>query len=440
MLLLIIRAYSMGAGTYTGIEAVSNGMAILKEPRVETAKRTMKYMVISLGSIVLGLMVAYTLFGVGPVYGKTLNAVLFDKVLGGWSGFGYAIILITLLSEAAILFVAAQAGFIDGPRVLSNMAADKWVPKRFAHLSDRLVTMNGVLIMGISSVLLMVMTKGSVGYLVVLYSINVFITFCLSQTGMVKHWWQTREEKGWKRKLAINGIGLVLTFFILIIMTVIKFQEGGWVTLLITGTIIALMFIIKKSYEMSDRHIKALDTIIGEVESPGPIPQIPLCSKRETKPDAEEKVAVFLVKDFKGAGIYTIFNFFKSFRGSFNKFIFVQVGLIDTVAFKSSDVLDEYKGKVQGEVDRYVKLMQRQGYSAEGFAFYGTDTIDEITKAAAKIREMHPNAVFFGGQIVFTENPIISGLLHNDTLFAVQRRLNKDGVPLYIIPIVVNLL
>jgi len=279
-----------------------------------------------------------------------------------------------------------------------------------------------------------------VGYLVVLYSINVFITFCLSQTGMVKHWWQTREEKGWKRKLAINGVGLVLTFFILILMTVIKFQEGGWVTLLITGTIIALMFIIKKSYEMSDRHIKALDTIIGEVESPGPIPQIPISSRREAKPDAEEKVAVFLVKDFKGAGIYTIFNFFKSFRGSFNKFIFLQVGLIDTVAFKSSDVLDEYKGKVQGEVDRYVKLMQRQGYSAEGFAFYGTDTIDEITKAAAKIREMHPNAVFFGGQIVFTENPIISGLLHNDTLFAVQRRLNKDGVPLYIIPIVVNLL
>ncbi|MBI5078875.1 APC family permease, partial [Candidatus Saganbacteria bacterium] len=163
LLFMLMRAYSMGAGTYTGIETVSNGLPILREPKVKTAKATMKYMTISLASVVLGLMFAYTLYKVEPQFGKTLNAVLFEKVAGGWGWWGTAFIFATLISEAAILFVAAQTGFIGGPRVLANMAADRWVPKRFALLSDRLVTMNGILIMGCSSIVIMIATKGSVG-------------------------------------------------------------------------------------------------------------------------------------------------------------------------------------------------------------------------------------------------------------------------------------
>ena len=199
MIFLILKAYSMGAGTFTGIEAVSNGLPILREPRVKTGKRTMFYMSVSLAFTVIGLMVAYLLFHLSRQEGKTLNAVLFESMSSGWpAALRSPFILITLISEATLLLVAAQAGFLDGPRVLANMSLDRWFPTKFATLSDRLVTQNGVLLMGSAAMITMVLTQGSVAYLVVLYSINVFITFCFSQAGMVRHWWDVRKKvKGW---------------------------------------------------------------------------------------------------------------------------------------------------------------------------------------------------------------------------------------------------
>src|SRR5208282_2015655 len=108
-------------------------------------------------------------------------------------------------------------GFLDGPRVLANMALDRWFPTRFANLSERLVTMNGVLLMGFAAFIMMATTRGSVDLLVIFYSINVFITFSLSQAGMVRHWWQVRKtDSSWRHKLAINGFGLALTASILV--------------------------------------------------------------------------------------------------------------------------------------------------------------------------------------------------------------------------------
>src|SRR5262249_48655949 len=113
---LFLRAYSLGAGTYTGIEAVSNGLQIIRKPRVATAKRTMVYMAASLAVTAAGIILGYLLMGVHPVEGKTMNAVLADKLAGSWQlaslPLGKAFVVVTLASEALLLFVAAQAGFI----------------------------------------------------------------------------------------------------------------------------------------------------------------------------------------------------------------------------------------------------------------------------------------------------------------------------------------
>ena len=192
---LLLKSYSMGAGTYTGIEAVSNGLPILREPRVKTGRRTMVYMGVSLALTVAGLLIAYQLYAVEISPDKTLNAVLFEKMTAGWSHpAGSAFVIVTLFSEAALLIIAAQTGFLDGPRVLANMALDRWFPAQFANLSERLVTRNGVLLMGCSGFIMMLATHGSVDLLVIFYSINVFITFSLSQAGMVRHWWQERGD------------------------------------------------------------------------------------------------------------------------------------------------------------------------------------------------------------------------------------------------------
>ncbi|HET9482240.1 MAG TPA: APC family permease, partial [Candidatus Polarisedimenticolia bacterium] len=180
---VFMRAYALGGGTYTGIEAVSNGLGVLKEPRVETGKRTMLYMAVSLAFVAGGILVCYLLTGVTSQEGKTLNAVLLETVAGGWSigsfKLGGWFVLIALVSTTALLFAAAQTGFLGGPGVLSNMALDAWVPKRFAHISERLVVRNGIVLMGVGAGLMLYGTEAKVHTLVVMYSINVFLTFSL---------------------------------------------------------------------------------------------------------------------------------------------------------------------------------------------------------------------------------------------------------------------
>lgn len=439
VIFMVLRAYSMGAGTYTGIEAVSNSLPMLREPRVQTAKRTMNYMAISLAITVLGLMLAYVLYNVKFQAGKTLNAVLLESVTASWSkGWGYPFLLITLISEAVLLFVAAQTGFVGGPRILSNMALDRWVPTRFANLSDRFVSQNGILIMGIAALAMMVLTKGSVTVLIVLYSINVFITFVLSQSGMVRYWWKHRAQfKLWRRKLLVNGVGLILTTFILISVTIVKFNEGGWVTLLVTTTLVLIVLGIKRHYENTAKLLKRLDSLVmaAGFSSSEYIPGITKEEKEKEEFDPEAKTAVLLVNGFNGMGLHTLFNVFRLFGGAFKNFVFVQVGVIDAGNFKGAEELEKLQSQVKSELDRYVSFVAHHGYHAESIYSIGTDVIEETAQIAPRIVERYPQAVFFGGQIVFPKETFLTRLLHNYTVFAMQRRFYHEGIPVVILPI-----
>ncbi len=220
VMLILLRAYSMGGGTYTGIEAVSNGVSMLREPRVETGKKTMFLMASSLAFTAGGILLGYMLTNAHPMEGKTMNAVLLENLFNRWTighlAFGKIFVVVTLVSEAALLFVAAQAGFLDGPRILANMAVDSWMPHRFAELSNRLVTKNGIFLMAIAAFGTLLYTHGDITILVVMYSINVFLTFSLTELGMAKHWFMDRhKEPRWKSQLAIQGTGLVMCVCIL---------------------------------------------------------------------------------------------------------------------------------------------------------------------------------------------------------------------------------
>ena len=430
--LLILRAYSMGAGTFTGIEAVSNGIPILRDPKVETAKHTMRYMAISLSVIVLGLMFSYLFFNVQFVHGKTLNAVLLGNATVTWGKFGYTFVLITLFSEATLLFVAAQTGFIDGPRVLANMASDRWFPTRFSTLSDRLVTQNGVLIMSGLALILMAITRGSVRFLVVLYSINVFITFALSQLGMVRHWWSCRAKvKSWYRKLAVNGLGLVLTGSILITMLIFKFFDGGWITLLITGILVVLALVVRRHYYNTAKLLHRLNGLVIASESSEPARVS--SAKLELDPDA--KTAVLLVNGFNGIGLHTLFGVIRLFGGVFRNFVFIQVGVLDAGNFKGTTEVTRLEGNIKEDLDRYVNFMNKQGYYAEGISVIGVDVVDEVQQMAPQILERFPNVVFFGGQLIFPDDSFVLRLLHNHTIFTLQKTLYRQGIPFLILPI-----
>ena len=439
MIVLVVRAYTMGAGTYTGIEAVSNGIPILREPKVHTAKRTMKFMASSLAIMVIGILVAYILYEVRHIPGKTLNAVLFEGIIRNWDkGFGSTFLYSILISEAIILFVAAQTGFLDGPRVLANMAQDRWFPSRFAILSDRLVTQNGVLLMGGSALILMILSHGSVKFLIVLYSINVFITFFLSQLGMVRHWWQCRKtDKKWKRKISINGIGLSLTSLILASVVMIKFYEGGWITIILTGSLVFIALSVKKHYNATYMMLRELDDAI----LPALTSSIYLLGDKPRNPDEpvvydkNSKTAVILVNGFNGLGVHTLLSVVKTFSETFKNFVFAQVGPVDAGVFKGSDEVVKLEKKIKDDVDKYVNFLNQNGFYAESYCEINTEVVDGIVDLANDIFKKYPNSVFFGGQLVFPHETFFSKILHNQIVFSTQRRLYHQGIPFVILPI-----
>jgi hypothetical protein len=372
---------------------------------------------------------------------KTLNAVLLDNLTSGWGHFwSGSFVLITLISEAALLFVAAQTGFIDGPRIMANMAIDHWFPKRFASLSDRLVTMNGVLLMGIGSLIIMFISKGSVALLVVLYSINVFITFTISQVGMVKHWWMIRgKQLPWKRKLAINGIGLILTSFILVSVIILKFKEGGWVTLVITGVLIFIAINIKRHYFKTTLKLQKVRlNAFNEIEHL--IGHRP-CSDhnlKKVKFNKEGKTAIIMVSGFGGTGLYTFLRILENFKGVYSNIVFIRVGILNSKIYRGTEELEQFKKQVKDDGEKYVKVANQFGLYGKSIWTIGTDPVSEIYRIVKKIRPRLSGAALFGGQLVFSKTFYTSKLLHNHTIFSIQKRFFKFGIPIVIFPIKID--
>jgi amino acid transporter len=432
---ILLRAYSLGGGTYTGIEAVSNGVQILREPRVATAKRTMLYMALSLAFTAGGILFCYMLIHAKPVPGQTLNAVLAQALFGPWTFLGTPIgrilVIVTLVSEGALLFVAAQTGFIDGPRILANMAVDSWAPRRFAQLSDRLVTNNGIFLMGLGSIAVLLYSKGQSDLLVLMYSINVFLTFTLTEMGMSRYWIRTRHEPAhanWRRNLAIHGTGLTMCLSILIVSIVEKFTEGGWLTVVVTSSFVGLAFLIKRHYERVRRQLHRLDETLlnipmrAHAEVPGPIPQ-------------NEAVAVVLVNGFSGIGVHTVLSVQSLFPKMYRNYLFLSVAVIDSASFKGATEVAALQGHTVEDLEKYVALAHQLGFRADYRYAVGTEAVEHVVELCEKIREEFPRPIFFLGQLVFENDKFYYRILHNETAFAIQRRLQFAGLQAVVLPI-----
>lgn len=427
ILAIFLRAFSLGGGTYTGLEAVSNGMQIMREPKVHSGKRTMLYMASSLACTAGGLFVCYLLWGIKPAEGKTLNAILADAMFGPWRG-GYWLALITILSEGALLMVGAQAGFIDGPRVMANMAVDSWFPRRFAALSERLTMQNGVLVMGTAALLLLIYTHGSVSALVVMYSINVFLTFSLSQFGMARFYTKNRhKEAKWKQHIAVHLVGLLLCLTILVITVYEKFGEGGWLTLLITGVCIALCYFIRRHYVRVRESVRHLEEMLEEMPATEPYNNEPVDPKKPT--------AVLLVSGFNGFGLHTLLSIVRSFPGFYKNYLFVSVAEIDSGTFKGAEEVDALKASVREGLEKYVKVTRKHGFPADYRMDVATDVVDAATELCKSIAQEFPRATFFTGKLIFEKEKLFQRILHNETASAIQRRLQWEGITTVILPI-----
>jgi hypothetical protein len=255
---------------------------------------------------------------------------------------------------------------------------------------------------------------------------------------MVRHWWQVRgKETHWEKKLFINGVGLTLTLFILITVTVIKFHEGGWITILLTGSLVGMALLTKRHYRNTYALLHRLDELVAVAESSCPIDPETMKpgQERTVKYDPKEKTAVLLVNGFNGLGLHTLFGVIRLFGGTFRNFVFIQVGIVDAGNFKGAEEVSLMKESVQKDLDRYVRYMRCHGYYASAYPAFGTDVVDEVDGLMPKVLEHFPNAILFGGQLVFPQTNFLSNVFHNYTIFAVQRRFYSQGIPLVVLPI-----
>ncbi len=428
---LLLHAYSLGGGTYTGLEAVSNSMPVIREPRVRNARRTMVYMAISLSFMAGGLILAYLLLNIQKEEGKTMNYLLTRSFVDGTGmnavGLGSAFLIATLVSEGALLVVGAQAGFIDGPRVLGYMAHDSWMPRWFSSLSERLATDNGILLMGFCALSALWWTGGDVRVLVVMYSINVFLTFSLSMIGMCRHWWRLRRENAlWRRRLALFAVGAALCVSVLGITLVQKFEEGGWVTVTVTAVCILIAFGIHRYYRNVGRRLKSLDDTLTQIEAHGEPNLAP--------PDPAQPTAVVLVGGYSGLGVHTMLSALRFVPGRFRNFVFVSVGVVDSGNFKGSGAVEDLRQHTQAALDRYVDLARRLGFPATSFMAIGTDAVDELEGLCLEVAKQYPHSTVFAGQLVFERDTWLHRLLHNQTAYSLQRRLHWTGLPMVILP------
>jgi len=428
VVLVFLRAFSLGGGTFTGIEAVSNGMAIMREPRIRTAKRTMLLMATSLAITASGILLAYLLLHVLPRNGKTMNAVLAENFVGDGT-LASAFVAITLISEGALLFVAAQAGFVDGPRVMANMALDQWMPHWMAALSEQLTMKNGVYIMAGAAAVFLLYTGGSVDALVVMYSINVFITFTLSNVAMIRHAFHTRQQR-WGRAALVHGLAASVCGMILVITVVEKFTEGGWVTTLITAALVTLCFLIRSHYRAVGAKVARLSQEL-ELDAP---PPMDLAAPEELDP--ELPTAVVLAGGYGGLGLHTLLQIPRVFPGQFRQIVFVAAGVIDAGAFKGKDEIDRLRDNIDRDLQKYVAFARTQlGWAAESDSAIGTEAVAELDRLCREVALRFPRSVFFAGKLIFQRDSWYQRLLHNETAAAVERRLQFAGLPMIVMPV-----
>jgi len=257
--LLILRAFSSGSAALTGVEAISNGIPAFRRPEARNAGTTLAWMAGILAFLFFGLTVLAHQIHVIPLENQTVPSQIARAVFGGT--FLYYLVQ---AATAMILILAANTSFADFPRLASILARDSFLPRQFYFRGDRLNFSHGIAALALLSGALLVLYRADTNRLIPLYAVGVFISFTLSQTGMVVHWWKLREA-GWRRSIVINATGAAATSVVAVIIAATKFSHGAWISLL--GIIIlgGVFLLIHRHY----------DSVRERLHARGPAPATP---------------------------------------------------------------------------------------------------------------------------------------------------------------------
>ncbi len=267
--LLVLRAFSSGSAALTGIEAMADGVPAFKPPEAQNARITIVWMGAILGSFFLGITFLASRYGLVPREEETLVSQLGRQVLGD-----NPLYYVYQAATAMVLFLAANTAFADFPRVSAILAGDGYMPRQFTFKGDRLAFTNGILALSAAASLLLVVFDAQVTRLIPLYAVGVFVTFTLSQGGMVRRWWRLREP-GWQAGMAINGVGAATTAVVAAIVIVSKFTHGAWISLSLMALLIVMFLLIWRHYRWFEERVRVEDEEVVRVAGPASVPLAP---------------------------------------------------------------------------------------------------------------------------------------------------------------------
>jgi amino acid transporter len=241
-LFLLLRAFAAGCTALTGVEAVSNGVQALKPPEGRNAATVMTWLGVI--SIAMFLGITYLAYDLGVIAGgaETVVSKIARRVFGTGVLY-YAVQVATML----ILLLAANTAYADFPRLSSILARDRYVPRQFANQGDRLVFSNGILTLSFFAVILIVVFAGDTHALLPLYAIGVFLSFTVSQSGMVRRWRRLRQA-GWRWRLVTNAVGAVATGTVMLTLAVTKFVEGAWIVIIVIPVLVGTFLLMHRHY------------------------------------------------------------------------------------------------------------------------------------------------------------------------------------------------
>jgi amino acid transporter len=252
LLLLLLRAFASGSVALTGVEAIANGVPAFKPPEAKNAANTMTAMAVLLGVIFVGVSIVGLAYQVVPSIGGFPSVI--SLVSGAIYGEGSPLQALFLVATMLILFLAANTSYNAFPRLAAVLAEDGYMPRQFAFRGDRLAYSWGIVLLASVAAALVAAFGGTTTLLIPLYSVGVFVCFSLSQAGMVRHWFRTRQS-GWQWRLAVNGFGAILTTIVLAIVVYEKFGGGAYLVVILIPLLVGMMLFIHRQYTASARQL-----------------------------------------------------------------------------------------------------------------------------------------------------------------------------------------
>jgi len=250
---MILRSFAAGSSAMTGVEAISNGVPAFKRPEARNARTTLTWMAVILGTLFIGITLLAISYGIeaNPASNPTVVGQIAQQVFTGPLYFMYPVFQIATL---LILTLAANTSYADFPRLASLLARDKFLPSQFAFRGDRLAFSTGIVVLALLAILLLIVFDGITTRLINLYAVGVFMSFTLSQAGMVLHWRRLRNsQRGWLRSMIINGLGALTTLIVSLIIASTKFLEGAWIVVILIPLLVLMFLGINHHYRRVER-------------------------------------------------------------------------------------------------------------------------------------------------------------------------------------------